>query len=655
MMEEQVKRSFGNAAGGWRAVLVILIVAVNAAAAGDSTVTVPRVILERIEAILDKSGVFFAGKVASGHFGSILSGEGINPTGRKTEADRYSTVDLDINARPRESVGARVRLRLHHNWQNFWSDPGNPVFSRWVSIDGTIKGVAPFHAGDFFAQLSPLLLHMPQVEVMYEPQPFSRLRKAAMEDAQLHGTERPLEGVAFGLHTKIPEPVDSVTLDFYGTRLRSVETGTAGGSFVVTNSEADPRFSKYFAGSDLGVRVVKGLSVHGSYLIIADYLKSGDRSDPLLAVSAQKTHIAGFRGEADIASITGLDDSELRFYGEAALSFDDTAWNASAGVRHATLYGSAVYGGVSLRKTVFGMLLCHADLQYLRNKKTFRNELAQSPAFIGRRIMNIEGDAIKDLPGVDKAVANHYSTFDALYHHVFKFCPSTETNLWHKAPYTKNSYGSNVYTKQELQGIVDSLLDPAVQLVMPFGQATPDRQGVRMRYRCTQQKAGVELQVLLGFLTGERRAAALFPRDAREHFRELGAGGQIDLSKAVRFFRYPALLSASVVRSSAEHDTGTILSDFINAGLQWQFTRRMTASTGIQKVLLRYDDDLQLRQTYMLAGLDYRLSRSVDLYGSVGKLIVVNKTDNGFHRSPHRASGGSFDQMLSELSLNVVF
>ena len=56
----------------------------------------------------------------------------------------------------------------------------------------------------------------------------------------------------------------------------------------------------------------------------------------------------------------------------------------------------------------------------IMNDRLFRNDMAQSQSFVGQRIMNSDNDSLSSrmIP-----FYTNYSTFDALYHDVFKFVP----------------------------------------------------------------------------------------------------------------------------------------------------------------------------------------------------------------------------------------
>ena len=63
-------------------------------------------------------------------------------------------LDFDIKARPMKH-SARVMFRMHQNWQNFFSDISNPIFSRWISDDGNPLDMFRFNIGDFKEKYSP--------------------------------------------------------------------------------------------------------------------------------------------------------------------------------------------------------------------------------------------------------------------------------------------------------------------------------------------------------------------------------------------------------------------------------------------------------------------------------------------------------------------
>ncbi len=647
-------------------IMVLLLLYVQSNAADDTTLSIPRALQDRIEKVLNKAGISFGGEIRAGLFSSVISGSGINPEGRTKESDGFGAVDFDIHARPNDAIGGRVILRVHHNWENLFSDPGNPIFSRWISIDGNIGGCFPLHISDFTDQFSPLTLAMPRIDLLYEPEMFSRLRKNAMKEFFIDENNRPLQGLNAGFDRAFQPLFDRFAFRILGSRLRSAGTTDIKAQKVVNTYEEASPFSTYFFGTNLDTRFLKNYALGGSWLVIGDHKNSARLPDNLtrgrtsrqidsvVNTMVQKTRIADVRATCAIAPLSGLPGSEVRLYGEAAFSFDDTAWYSAATLNHDAIYGSAVYGGIAAKMNVSSEVKVDADVRYLRNKADFRNELAQTPGFIGNRIMNVEGDSMNG----SCIIPNHYSTFDALYHNVFKFCPGTATNLWHKAPFVKSSYSNNVYTQRTLDGIADSMLDPAVQLVMPFGEATPDRQGITMNVTGSWEKGGIEMQLLFSALTGERLPAWRPASDDPLALKQTGGGLSWNISALVRQLPYPFVISGSFVRSSRVTDTigdSDIGSDFINAGLSWQLLKQLTVYVGAQRIVTRFNSMEVLRQTHFSAGPVWSVTPGVDVFLTWGRIAVSGKDELSNAGNPYQYLKGSFNQRIIECSMMAHF
>lgn len=623
----------------------------------DTASVNPESLQKRIEMVLDKAGISFGGVFRSEHFKSAISAEkGTNPDGRTMEYDDYSSVDLDIQARPNSSVSGRLILRLHHNWQNFWGDPGNPVFSRWISIDGSIAGKAPFSVGNFTVRYTPLTLHAPEVGPLYEPEIFEMRRHDAMEEAFLGYNERPLQGLTIGFNGSLAPFVDMVHVNVLTARLRSADSGLGNASLVVNSFEASPDFSKLLFGSDFEARLLHNFLLGGSYLLIADNTAHSAAAQ----TAAQRTSIGAGRAEYDFARWLNLPEGQARLFGETAFSFDDSSRpdiDNTVNVRHADIVGSAAYCGLNLQSRLFNALRVDMDLRYLQNDLSFRNELAQSPTFFGRRIMNIESDSMT--PGNPAIVfPNHYSTFDALYHHVFKFCPAKNTNRWAQAPFAKNAYANMVYTHDELRTIAAGNLDPSLQLVMPFGPATPNRRGVVVDCGAQSKDSGAQVKALLSALSEEK--PDLVPgAGTTSRFLQAGAGLKVDLSKWLKRLPYPLRLSGSFTRSSAKNTSRFVVtSDFTNAGIFWKFWKQTALLGGLQVIDNTFtinDARLYQKQIHWSTGIAWSVTQGADVTGSIGRIIVNGSSSLESTTGPQKYSGGSFAQLLTDISLKVVF
>jgi hypothetical protein len=629
--------------------------------AQDTTSSRTKYLQERIRQVLGKAGVEIGGEFKSEYFSSTISGDGLNPTGRNAETNEYSSVDFDVIGRPNSSVSGQVIFRMHHNWQSFWSDPGNPIFSRWASIDGNFADKLRFHAGNFKALYSPLTLYAPEVDILFEPELFARRRVDAMNEEFLGGNARPLMGLTAGYDAPPLSVFDEVHFTILGARLRSIQTSLIHGDYIVNSFEDAKDFNKLCIGSNLETQIRKRLALGGSFLYIFDDKESFN--NPLFHsdTAAQRTAIAAARAGYDLSKFCAMRDSSVRVYGEAAFSFDADAWYNSGDsndLRRKTIKGSAAFGGITLQRTVRDVGFIGVDVKYVRNESNFRNELAQSPTFLGKRIMNIESDSLS--PGVKPHVTpNHYSTFDALYNHVFKFCPSQETNLWEKAPFAKNAYTNNVYTQKRLAAIDAGMLDPSVQLVMPFGPATPNRQGVCADFSAQSIDTAVRFAGMLKLLA--ERSPEIYSGSATPaQFYQAGIGAQCNGAAYWKTLHYPLVLSLSQSRSSAHvPESGfAITSDFTNAACSFQFWKKTALLGGFQFIRNYFQNNiinLRQRQMHWSLGLSWQLAQGADVVGEIGRIMVESPNDLSVTRGPQRFSQGKYTQYIGSIMLKAGF
>jgi hypothetical protein len=297
-------------------------------------------------------------------------------------------------------------------------------------------------------------------------------------------------------------------------------------------------------------------------------------------------------------------------------------------------------------------------VNYIKNEANYRNELAQTPAFLGQRIMNFENDSA--VRRTNDPRARDYSTFDAMYAHVFKFVASDQSNLYSRAPFQKNSWNSAIMTQNEMAAFAAARVDTALQLVMPFGQATPNR-------------AGIQSDLTLDFLDGNIEAQAVYAGlenvtgpiidTARSlpvtKFTQMGGGLKIEAGGLIGLSR-PLTFAGSFMRSTAEnggiaadtlHPALKVTSDFVNAGAQWNFWQRFSVLGGWQQITTTLDRAgaaTKRVQTHTAGGLDYKVATGVHLLGSLGQIKVDE---------PPAAAGADrdFSQLQTDIFMIVHF
>jgi hypothetical protein len=651
----------------------------------DSTSTQSGSVLKTLERIQAKAGISFGGEFQSQFLSARIGGSGANARMRDAETAEFTAVDFDIKARPNTLTQGRLIFRMQQDWRNFYSDISNPIFTRWLSIDGSVKGMFSYNAGMFRQKYTPLTLYTPDIDIMYEPDLFVQQRRVAQNEMFIDDNQRLLQGVNLNFAAEVYPIFDALKVNVMGTRLRDVETSIKNGSKVTALIDTS-WMEKFMAAGNADASFLKGLSVGGSFLNIFDnkasYYKDG--GDTAADTMAQNTRIGDFRLGVDVGPLVKARNWKFGISAEMAFSSDDSSYYDTLGRAQAildtvtthrmpalnlqkkTIGGSAIKAEVNAGYTIPEVFNIAINAGFIKNTPDFRNELAQSPNFIGRRIMNFENDSIYNIQ------SPVYSTFDALYHQVFKFAPGKTPGAfswWYKEPFTKNSYTSMTFTQDELAKakynyLVSEYLDPSVQLVMPFGPATPNRTGITGNATLGFLNDRIQARVLFASLseveetvvpaTGTTAALTL----PKTKYSQAGGGVKVELAKFVGW-KYPINLSSSVVNSKASNDgisgninylATTITSNFYAENLYFKFWKRAAFLVGMELIQNKVTTTSDYTQNQMLTevGLEYKVSEGAYVTGMVGQIDVT-------HPEPTGAEKANFNQKLVNLFLRVMF
>jgi len=632
-------------------------------------------IQKSIDNILAKAGISFGGEFKSQYFLSQLGGEGVDSLKRSSETNEFTSVDFDIKARPNEMIGGHLIFRMHQNWQNFFSDVSNPIFSRWISIDGNIKDMIRFNVGDFKLKYSPLTIWAPDIEIMNEPYIFARQRQLAMDEFFLEDNNRIFQGLNFGFDAEIAPIFNEFHFGLVGVRLRSRDVAFQDGDKSVMDNEAFP-FSKFLTGANLDLTFLKGINLGGTWLYTFDHRSSASNKSQY-EVNAQHTSVFSFRPGVDIGKFTGSEKLSLALNAEIAVSNDDSAYISTVetvvDTLHETVSGMAFHAGVQFSFNAGDNFNISVNPSFITNNELFRNDLAQSPYFYGNRIMNTENDSITKVTKTSSqntttttitSEPDHYSTFDALYHSVFKFVPSAETNKWAKAPYMKTSYSRNIMTQDEMDS--NSIyLDPALQLVMPYGAATANRKGLVGDLNIGLLNNGINLDIDLKLLSEVKSLDSYLNPAA---FKQIGLGAKVDFSKFIEAIKYPLEISGSISTSGASGDSINgvhsydITSNLINAGLYAKFYKNAAVIAGLQMISNEATQTAvaatsSLSQIQWALGLEWKVNSAADVVGTIGKAILdyEGTTFGVVPNDVARLHLRDFDTWLVDLSLRVKF
>jgi hypothetical protein len=661
--------------------LAFIGIAAACAYGGDSisVSTKSETAMQMIERIMAKAGISFDGEFRSQFLTAGATGAALDKSKRSNETAEFTSVDFDIKARPNTITQGRLVFRMQQDWRNFFSDISNPIFTRWLSIDGTLKGMFSYNAGDFLQKFTPLTLYMPDIDILYEPELFAQQRTVAKNELFLGNNMRPLQGLNLQLAAEVYPIFNALKVNVIGSRLRNVETDINDGNKPVAGIEA-ATMEKFVVGGNVDATFLKGVSVGGNFLNIFDNKRSYSGDSLSANKLAENNVVSDVRGGIDLAPMMNANNWSLSLSAEIAMSSDDSGHNdmvvrgtdTTFNLNKDAITGSAMRAALTAGYKIPDLFNVELDAAFINNTPEFRNELAQSPSFIPRRIMNVENDGMKSPVSYTLPL---YSTFDALYNQVFKFAPSSKNpSWWYLEPFSKSSYNPVVLTRTDLKTynykyFQSQYLDPSVQLVMPFGPATPNRTGIDANVKLGFLKDQLEAKVLFSSLkeaeetiipaVGSTPAKPL-PKTA---YSQAGGGAKAEFSK---FFgwKYPINLSLGVVQSKATNDgiagdtaypAASISSNFLTGNFYFKFWKRMAFVAGVENITNDFTTSASFKQKQLLAaiGLEYKVAEGSSVTATYGQIDVKHEGKPSVIVS--NQTTGNHNQELVNVFLRVMF
>ena len=654
----------------------------------------------KVDSINAKRGVEIGGKIRAiaqaSYFDTDNDPTGINKM-PDVERNEMANADIDFHFRPYEFVRANVMLRFGAGMQEYFSSASKTMSVGWINVEGNIGNSFYWVVGDFREQYTPLTLFNPGVEILYEPTIFARKRHMAESQELLEGNQRNLQGANLQFRHSFGSSLGELRAEALAARLNRTSvldlTGAEGNILpndTIAGSSLASNMDKWLVAANFELLPLnKNLLVGVTPMYIFDnedsYSYTYRHPDNDLSADyeltsinpydtdPQKTMIVSGRVGGDVAGFLGSKNLVLDLVAEYAYSSDEIfthteapAVDAATGLPLTDESGEVLYTDVANSEKLNGSaLLVNLNLGYktadswgallgvdvIRNDSNWFNNVAQSPKFFARRILNSDKDGNTIKYGVNSPL---YSTFDALYNYAPKYAPATTTlktddggirdgqsESYNIAPFNKSSWKSNVYGRSQL-ALIESLSDPAVQLSLPNGLATSNRQGARANLTLNW-KDYAEVQGL--FSTFSQVSPLIGFKEAS--YLEFGGGAKVDVFKMLGFQK-PLELSGSYKHSERKVDTdnwaslglvdGTaeLKSDFINAGLYVQYLPRLGFTAGLQYINTEYNtfDGLisglvapktTSKQMQWMVGLDYSLANNAWLSVNYGIISVTNE------------------------------
>jgi len=692
---------------------------------------------QKVDSIEAKRGLQVGGDIRAVLLNSTFSSkqdlDGINRM-PDTERMQFVNADLAFTFRPWEPVRVNAILRMQAGMQNYFASPSKSISTPWLNIEGNIASSFYWVVGNFRQQYSPLTLYTPGIDVMYEPLVFAQKRQMAQEQSMLDGNQRLLQGANLQFRHYFNKSVGELRAEALAARLRRVQvldfTGAVGNILPNPDQNLIPtekdipgasqasNMDKFLLSSNIELLPLdKNLLIGFTWMYIFDDKKSftytyhkDDNDDfqftPVnpFDLSEQKTSVMSARAGVDVAKILNNDKLTLNTVVEFATDNDQVEKlnlkafeNGVIELKKEDERGTALLVSLDAGYKINSSWSLALQSNVIRNDSLWFNNLAQSPQFFARRILNTDKDGHNIKYGVNAPL---YSSFGALYYFSPKFTPvattlgtddnaigSGQTKSYNIAPFNKNSWTSTVYTKSEL-ALLESLSDPALQLALPNGFATANRQGGTATLKVNWS----DFAEAQGLYSIYRQVKPMASFDKASYV-EYGGGAKVLPLKGVNALSKTPF-SELAISGSYKHaqrkvefisvGNSNLNTDFINAGLYIPFLPRLALSGGFQLINTEMNDiaasfravtspghDVPLlkgTQTQWMAGLDYGFSENAWLNMSVGQIGVKNtyntsssteyKNLPSYYVADSDETGSykhSYTQYLIEASINVGF
>jgi len=639
----------------------------------------------KVESINSRKGIEIDGTVRSASFSSSFESPQEKPSASGVftnqmpdhEIAEFVQLDLNFKFRPWDVVSANLKLRLGAGMQEYFAAAATTVNAPWLNIEGNAGNSFYWVVGDFRQQYSPLTLYMPGLDIIYEPMIFARKREMAQKDALQEGNQRNLQGFNLQFRPQLGETLGELRLEALGARLRRAGYLDASGAMGnMLPNEGIPgatqagRFDKFLLGANIELLPLnKNLLIGATYLNIADdknssvYYNCDDcglnqfNRDSLLNTLdslPQKTLVFAGRVGADVAGILKQSALIADLTGEFAMSDDEIESKQET--------GNAMLAQMDLGyKSIVDVVLSSS---FIRNDASWFNNVAQSPSFFARRVLNSDKDigcATADCAYNNEANRTFnlskygvysplYSTFDALYFFTPKHSPMSttlandapqgQTQSYNTAPYAKNSWNASTLTRTEL-ALLEELSDLNLQMALPSGFATSNRMGFQ-EVLTVNWKNLAEIKGL--FANFEQITANTNANIAK--YTEFGGGAKVNVLGILGFELNPLELSGSYKSSAKEQGNAEYTSDFINAGLYYRFYKRFGLTLGYQQINSELNlagaesqknlmgnlkipivPILKAGQSQWMAGIDYTIAKNAWLSINYGVIDVENTYD----------------------------
>jgi len=526
-------------------------------------------------------GFALNGRAKGGVLSSVLSSKDLPNEESFSEYSAFTDFLLSVSVRPSNETKASFDLRFHKDWQSAYREGNNVPIIRWWSYDGNILDKKlKFNLGTMRIAYTPLTIYLPEPDLIMEPEIFSNLKKEAMEERYLDGTNRRLlQGLNVEYGTSVGV-FDNILLQGTILRLRKTPNSTDRQYFDFdVNKErfsTAARIGIETFGFSLGVADVYTFNRFGSSIkeLSEDYEKNNVLSFEL-GYNSKKLLSGPIN--FGIGAEYALSNWKHYKYGEVKVSdstlkirddINSLPSHTSAGgnekngypyyeITERTIYKLSKIQSLDSKGALLANAFATFDQNpfeaklsghFLKVDKDFEAELAASPAYLPNLpILNsnvLLGDALGQFR-MNSLENMYYSLYYSLPLNAITMISMEGVtpqeviggyNNYKFTQYHRNAYTQQTYTRLERNNI-SSRLDPAVNMALPYGYATPDRKG-----------GDADLSFAWNKSVNVRGVFGKYSSDEGSDYTRVGGGLEIDVA------RLAGLSNALVISGSYEQN-----------------------------------------------------------------------------------------------------
>jgi len=541
----------------------ILFATATAFAEGESVETQQTSLLQKLDSLSSAVlGLKFNGTLKAGTLTSNAKSDQFSDDSPTQENQAFSDANLVLTASPSAETQARIELRLHKDWQSGFDENNNPVIGHWFSYDGKILNKhVDFNLGYMRVGFTPYTLYTPQQKLLQEPDIFAEKRVEALAQRNLDTTSRRLmQGLNADFHSGNVGPLSDIHAQVTGARMRDAAKKTDQVFFDFDWTDRyfyGLRLGADAFGAHLGVNYtdvfdrIKGRRARKTDLNDTVYyedntvlsIEAGFDSKDLLK---DLPFSFGLNGEFGMTSLENSRDynkketvqyyelNEFKVVSDKALkdrhdtSFIYVKVNEKDEVNNVSEDLGSVDGKGFYVEPYANIDMAGIEgslkVMYLQNDEKFWSEMASSPVYRGGATVLNANALFKDGSYSSLVDAFGMSSLENMYMTVYNSNPLYAGNLmtsnsknalsdekesgnmyyrlynnYKNAHFYRNGYNADVKKKREIEAEL-FVIDPANDMALPLGIATPDRKGLNVNLDLAWNGA-VELNVLFGMIS----------------------------------------------------------------------------------------------------------------------------------------------------------